>query len=74
MNQKLITIAVTTAAAVVAFLLSQPDETFSQGVKLALGAASVALTVVARYLPSEGTPVQVEVTNAVATTSVDDTP
>lgn len=62
MSGNLITIGVVTASAVLAFLLVQPAGTFSQQTLLILGAASVALTTISRFLPSQGTPVQVEVT------------
>lgn len=65
MNQNIITIVVVTASAVLAFLLVQPAGTFPPGVVIVLGAASVALTTISRFLPSQGTPVQVEVTGEV---------
>jgi hypothetical protein len=60
-NNQIITIIVVTASAVLNFLLTQPAGTFPQNVLLVIGATSVALTAIARFLPSAGTPVQVEV-------------
>lgn len=61
MNQNLITIGVAVASAVVTFLLAQPDVTFPAAVKVALGALNIGLTVLARFLPSQGQPIPVEV-------------
>lgn len=68
MNQNIITIIVVTASAVLNFLLTQPPGTFASNVLLVIGAASIALTAISRFLPSSGTPVQVEVTKPVETT------
>lgn len=65
MNQNLITIIVVTASAVLNFLLTQPPGTFPSGVLLVIGAASIALTAISRFLPSQGSPVQVEVSKPV---------
>jgi len=67
-NQSLITIIVVTASAILNFLLTQPPGTFGQQALLIIGAASVGLTALARFLPSQGSPVQVEVTKPVETT------
>lgn len=61
MNQQLITVIIVTASAVLTFLLGQPQGTFSPAVVLVIGALNVALTAISRFLPSPGTPVQVEV-------------
>ena len=62
MNGNLITVIVVTASAVLNFLLTQPAGTFSPGLLLFIGALSIALTTISRFLPSQGSPVQVEVT------------
>lgn len=67
MHGNLITVIVVTASAVLNFLLVQPEGTFSQTTLLVLGAVSIALTTVSRFLPSQGTPVQVEVKGPVET-------
>jgi len=71
MNGNLITVVVVTASAILNFLLTQPQGTFSQQTLLIIGAVSIGLTTIARFLPSQGQPVQVEVTKPVETTSVD---
>lgn len=68
MNGNLITIIVVTASAILNFLLTQPQGTFPQNVLLVIGAASIGLTTISRFLPTSGTPVQVEVTKPVETT------
>ena len=74
MSGNLITVVVVTASAILNFLLTQPPGTFSSQVLLIIGAASIGLTTVSRFLPSQGTPVQVEVTKPVETTPVEPKP
>lgn len=62
LNGNLITVIVVTGSAVLNFLLTQTPGTFPTSVMLVIGALSVALTAIARFLPSAGTPLQVEVT------------
>ena len=62
MNGNLITVIVVTVSAVLNFFLVQPEGTFSPTVLLVIGALSVALTTISRFLPAQGSPVQVEVT------------
>lgn len=47
---KIVATTVAIASAVTAFLLSQPDVVLSPGIKVVLGAAQVALTVLALKL------------------------
>jgi hypothetical protein len=63
MNGNLITIIVVTGQAIIAFLLAQPDVVFSPPVKVALGALSIGLITVSRYLPSPNQPIPVTVTS-----------
>jgi hypothetical protein len=51
-NEKVVTIVVVTASAVLNYLLTQPAGTFSQQTLLIIGAVSIALTAIARYLPT----------------------
>ena len=62
MSGNLITVVIVTASAVLNFFLVQPEGTFSPTVLLVIGALSVALTTISRFLPAQGSPVQVEVT------------
>lgn len=62
MNGNIVTIFVVTASAILNFLLTQPSGTFQPNVLLVIGAASIGLTTLARFLPSQGQPVQVQVT------------
>ena len=62
MSGSLITVIVVTVSAVLNFFLVQPEGTFSPTVLLVIGALSVALTTISRFLPAQGSPVQVEVT------------
>lgn len=62
MNGNIITVVVVTSASVIAYLLTQPPGTFPQSVVIALGALSVALTTLSRFLPTQNAPLQVEVT------------
>lgn len=61
MNGNIVTIVVVTASAILNFLLTQPPGTFSPQILLVIGAASIGLTTLARFLPSQGAPVQVQV-------------
>ena len=61
MNGNIITIIVVTASAVLNFLLTQPAGTFPPNILLVIGAVSIALTAVSRFLPAQGAPVQVQV-------------
>lgn len=63
MNGNAITIAVVVASSVITFLLGQPDGVFPPAIVLVLGALNVALTAVSRFLPSQGTPIPVELKN-----------
>lgn len=72
MNQNVVTIIVVTASAVLNFLLTQPAGTFPQNVLLILGATSVALTAISRYLPTAETTQKVEITSPVPVTNVED--
>lgn len=60
----LITAIVITLSAVLTFLLAQPAGTFPPGVVLALGSLNVALVTIARFLPSQGQPIPVELTSS----------
>lgn len=72
MNGNAITVAVVVASSILTFLLGQPAGTFTPQTILILGALNVGLTALARFLPSQGTPVQVEVKGPVATTPTTD--
>jgi hypothetical protein len=73
-NRNVVTIVVVTASAVLNYLLTQPAGTFSQQVLLVIGAMSVALTAVARYLPTAPPePTQVQITGPVPVTPTEDT-
>jgi hypothetical protein len=61
MNGNILTVIVVVASAILNFLLTQPPGTFTPQVLLVIGAASIGLTTLARFLPSQGAPVQVEV-------------
>ena len=61
MNGHGITIAVVVGSSILTFLLGQPAGTFDPSVVLVLGALNVGLAALARFLPSQQTPVQVEV-------------
>jgi hypothetical protein len=72
-NEKVVTIVVVTASAVLNYLLTQPAGTFSQQTLLIIGAVSIALTAIARYLPTApAAPTQVQITGTVPVT--EDTP
>lgn len=60
MNGQLITIAVVVGSSILTFLLGQPAGTFDPAIVLVLGALNVGLTALARFLPSQGTPIPVE--------------
>lgn len=69
MNQNAITIIVVTASAILNFLLTQPPGTFSPTVMLVIGALSVGLTAIARFLPTApSAPQQVQITGSVPVT------
>ena len=68
MNQNAVTIVVVTASAILNFLLTQPPGTFSPTAMLVIGALSVGLTAVARFLPSANQPQQVQITGSVPVT------
>lgn len=72
MNQQLITVVILTASAVLEFLKLQSNVAFSPEVMLVLGALSVIVTTVARFLPSPGTPIPVEVTKVPDETGPDE--
>jgi hypothetical protein len=74
MNGHIITVIVVTASAVLNFLLTQPAGTFPSNVLLVIGATSVALTAVSRFLPSQGAPVQVEMSASSAPVHVTTAP
>lgn len=71
MNKNAITIAVVTASAILNYLLTQPAGTFSSQVLLVIGALSVGLTAVSRYLPTESTTQKVEISGPVPVTNVE---
>lgn len=71
MNGNLITVIVVVASSILSFLLGQPTGTFDPSVVLVLGALNVGLTALARFLPSQGQPVQVEVASPVVTVTPD---
>lgn len=72
MNGHALTVIVVTASAILNFLLTQPAGTFSQTTLLVIGAASIGLTTLSRFLPSTPPPPQkVEITGTVATTPAD---
>lgn len=72
MNGNIITVVVVTASAVLNFLLTQPAGTFPQNALLVIGAVSIALTTLSRFLPSQSAPIQVEVTKQAPVTPVED--
>ncbi len=74
MNGHAITIVVVVASAILNFLLTQPAGTFPPNILLIIGAVSIGLTTLARYLPSQGAPVQVEVTSSSAPVHVTTAP
>jgi hypothetical protein len=74
MNANAITVIVVTASAILNFLLTQPPNTFSPTALLVIGAASIGLTTVSRFLPTQGSTQKVEITGAVATTTVVEDP
>lgn len=74
MNANVITVIVVTASAILNFLLTQPAGTFSQQTLLIIGAVSIGLTTVSRFLPTQGQTQKVEITTPVPTTEVAATP
>lgn len=72
MNTNAVTIIVVTASAILNFLLTQPPGTFSPTVMLVIGALSVGLTAIARFLPSGTQPTQVQITGTVPVTATDE--
>lgn len=74
MSGNLVTIIVVAASAGLNYLLTQPPGTFPPQVLIFIGLASVVLTAISRFLPTSGTPVQVEVTKPVETTPVEPPP
>lgn len=71
MNANAVTVIVVVASAILNFLLTQPAGTFPPNVLLIIGALSIGLTTLSRFLPTPGTTQKVEITTPVPTTSVD---
>jgi hypothetical protein len=70
MNANAVTVIVVVASAILNYLLTQPANTFSPTTLLILGAASIGLTTLSRFLPTPGTTQKVEITTPVPTTEV----
>lgn len=70
MNSNAVTVVVVTASAILNFLLTQPAGTFSAQTLLIIGALSIGLTTLSRFLPTTGTTQKVEITTPVPTTDV----
>lgn len=70
MNANAVTIVVVVASAILNYLLTQPAGTFPPNVLIVIGALSIGLTTLARYLPTQGTTQKVEITTPVPTTDV----
>jgi len=68
MNQNVVTIIVVTTSAVLNYLLTQPAGTFSSQTLLIIGAISIALTAISRFLPAQGATQKVEITTPVEVT------
>lgn len=60
MKGNAVTVIVVTASAILNYLLTQPAGTFSPQVILVIGALSVGLTAVSRFLPTQSEPQRVE--------------
>lgn len=74
MNANAVTVIVVVASAILNFLLTQPAGTFPPNVLLIIGALSIGLTTLSRFLPTPGTTQKVEITTPVPTTNVDPVP
>ena len=70
MNANAVTVIVVTASAILNYLLTQPPNTFSPVTLLILGAASIGLTTVSRFLPTQGQTQKIEVTTPIEVTPV----
>ena len=70
MNANAVTVIVVTASAILNFLLTQPPNTFSAQTLLIIGALSIGLTTVSRFLPTQGATQKIEVTTPIEVTPV----
>jgi hypothetical protein len=73
-NANAITVFVVVASAILNFLLTQPAGTFPQNVLLIIGAVSIGLTTLSRFLPTPNQTQKVEITTPVPTTNVNPGP
>jgi hypothetical protein len=69
-NANVTTVIVVVASAILNYLLTQPPNTFSPQVLLVIGALSIGLTALSRFLPTPGQTQKVEITTPVPTTEV----
>ena len=70
MNANAVTVVVVTASAILNFLLTQPAGTFSSQTLLIIGALSIGLTTLSRFLPTGGQTQKIEVTTPIEVTPV----
>lgn len=70
MNANVVTVVVVTASAILNYLLTQPAGTFSPQMILVIGALSIGLTTLSRFLPTTGATQKVEVTTPIEVTPV----